>query len=62
MIETGTVEGVQQGETALDFVRFDHALKNILDGDVLTSASEMIRNGEDGAQVVRRMTPYKIKS
>ena len=57
MIETDTVERVQKSKTALDLVRLDHALENVMDGDVFALAGEVVGDGENGAQVVRGMPP-----
>jgi hypothetical protein len=39
-------------------VCFDHALEDILNGDVLALAREMVRDGEDCPQVVGRVAPW----
>ena len=57
MVETDTVEGVEERETALDLVRLDHALEDIMDGQRLALASEMIGDRENGPQVIRRVSP-----
>ena len=57
MVETNTVEGVEERETALDLVRLDHALEDLMDGQRLALASEMIGDRENGPQVIRRVSP-----
>jgi hypothetical protein len=42
------IEQVEQREAALDLVCFDHALEDILDGDALALACQVVRKGEDG--------------
>lgn len=62
MVETVTVEGVLEGEAALDLVGLDHGLEDILDlGDGkslgLVGAREPVGDGEDASEVVGGMTP-----
>lgn len=57
VIETDTVEGVEEGKTSLDFVSLDHTRKDVMDGELLTLTGEMIGDGEDGTQVVGWVTP-----
>ena len=57
VIETDTVEGVEEGKAPLDFVSLDHAREDVLDGELLTLTGEMVGDGEDGTQVVGRVTP-----
>jgi len=38
-------------------VRFDHALKDVLDSDVLALTRKMIGDGEDGTKIVGRVAP-----
>lgn len=52
MVETDAVERVQEGKAALNLVRLDHALENVVDRQGLTLPREMICNCEDGAKVV----------
>ena len=52
VVETDTVERVQEGEAALDLVRLDHGLENIAHQDRLALTGEMIGDGEDGTEVV----------
>jgi hypothetical protein len=58
MVEADAVERVEQREAALDLVRFDHAFENVLDGDALTLASQVIRDGEDGSKIIGRVPPW----
>jgi len=57
VVEADAIERVEQREAALDLVRFDHALEDVLNGDVLALAREMVRDGKDGAEVVGRVAP-----
>ena len=57
MVETDAVERVQEGEATLDLVRLDHALKNVVDRHRLTLPREVVRDSENGAKVVGRVTP-----
>jgi hypothetical protein len=41
----------------LDLVRFDHALEDVLDGDALALACQVVRDDEDGTEIVRRWPP-----
>ena len=52
VVETDTVERVEQGKTALNLVGLDHALKDVVNGQRLSLASEMVGNGQDGTQVI----------
>lgn len=58
VVETDTIEGVEEGEASLDLVSLDHARENIMDGELLTLTGEMISDGEDGTQVVGWMAPF----
>lgn len=66
VVETDLVEGVEEGEAALDLVGLDHGLKDLLDGDDLAvanvttgavGAGDPVGDSENGAQVVRWVTP-----
>ena len=59
MVEADTVERVEQREAALDLVRFDHALEDVLDRDGLALTRQVVRDGEDGPEVVGRVPPWK---
>lgn len=52
MVETDTVEGVEEGETALDFVGLDHALQHISDRYLLTRSGQMVGHGQDSTKIV----------
>ena len=41
----------------MDLVRFDHAFQDVLDGDALTLACQVVRDGEDGSEIVGRVPP-----
>ena len=58
MVEAGAIERVEQREATLDLVRFDHALGDVLDDDVLTLACQVVRDGKDGTAIVRRVAPF----
>jgi hypothetical protein len=57
MVEANAVERVEQGEATLDLMRFDHALENIFDGDAFVLACQVVRDGEDGTEIVGRVAP-----
>ena len=57
MIKPDTVEGVEESKATLDFVGLDHGLENVMDGQRLSLAGEVISNREDGTQVIGRMPP-----
>ena len=57
MIQTDTVVAIQEGKAALNFVRLDHALEQVFDGELLTLPRQIIRNGQDGTQVIGGMSP-----
>lgn len=61
MIESDAVERVEQGEAALDLVRFDHALEDVLDRDVFALARQVVRDGEDGPEIVGWVPPCKVR-
>lgn len=62
MVETDTVERVQEGEATLNLVRLDHAFEDVADRQRLTLPREMVGNRENSAEVVRWVTPYSIQS
>jgi len=57
VIQTDTVVAIQEGKATLNFVRLDHALEQVLDSELLTLPRQIIRNGQDGTQVIRGMSP-----
>ena len=62
MVETDTVKRVLEGEASLDLVSLDGSSENVLDSQRLLSVSDVgtadpVGNGEDGANVVGRVTP-----
>lgn len=66
VVETDLVVRVEEGQAALDLVGLDHGLEDVLDGvDLaasqvaagLVGAVDPVGDGEDGAQVVRGVTP-----
>jgi hypothetical protein len=52
MVETNAVERVEQSKTTLNFVRFDHAFEDVANGQRLSLASQVVRNGKNSAQVI----------
>ena len=67
VVEADLVVRVEQGQAALDLVGLDHGLEDVLDGEDLAAgevaaglvgAVDPVGNGEDGAQVVRGVTPF----
>jgi hypothetical protein len=58
VIETDTIEGVEEGKGTLDFMGFDHAFQDIFDSKGLTLAGQMVGDGEDGTQVIRGVSPW----
>jgi hypothetical protein len=61
VIETSTVEGIKEGETALDLVGFDHGGEYVVDRKRGTLASEVVGDGEDSTEIVRRVAPFSSK-
>jgi hypothetical protein len=59
MIETNTIVRIQKCESTLNFMGFNHPLKDILNGKMLALTSQVIGNCKNGAKVVRGMAPYK---
>ena len=47
MIKADSVERVEERETSLDLVGFDHAFQKILDRQSLAFSGEMIRDSEN---------------
>ena len=62
VVEADAVERVEQREAALDLVRFDHALEDVLDRDALTLARQVVRDGEDRTEIVGRVAPFTRES
>ena len=61
MVKANMIEWVEQCEATLDLVCFDHALENVLDGDALALACQVVRDGEDGTEIVGRVAPLKTR-
>lgn len=57
VVETNAVERVEQGKTTLNLVRFYHALEDVVNCERLSLTSEVISNGENSTQVIRRVAP-----
>lgn len=49
VIEADAVEGVEEREATLDLVGLDHGFEDVLDGQGLALAREVVGDGEDGA-------------
>ena len=58
VIQSDAVKGVQEGKLALDFMRLDHALKDIAHREGLSLTGEVIRHGKDRAQIVGWVAPF----
>ena len=61
VVEADAVERVEEREAALNLVRFDHALEDVLDRDALALARQVVRNGEDRPEIVGRVAPWENK-
>ena len=61
MIEADAIERVEQREATLDLVRFDHALEDVLDGDALALTCQVVGDGENGTEIVRRVAPFDTR-
>ena len=64
VIEADAIEAVLQRSDALDLVRLDHRRQHIANHQALlalrsTAAREIVRDGEDCAEVVGRMAPLR---
>ena len=59
MVQADAVERVQEGEAALDLVRLDHRLKDVVYSQGLALAGEMVGDCKDGPKVVGRMSPLR---
>lgn len=62
VVQSYAVERVLQGHAALDLVRHNHALEDVLDGQGSLACGDVgardpVRNGEDGTEVVRGVAP-----
>ena len=42
-------------------MRFDHAFEDVLDGDAFALACQVVRDGEDGTEIVGRVAPCNNK-
>ena len=45
----------------MDLVRFDHTFEDVLDGDAFALACQVVRDGEDGTEIVGRVAPCDNK-
>lgn len=70
MVQADLVERILESHDTLDLVCLDHGLQNVLDlqhiavAQLATSAvgaRDPVRNGENGAQVIRRVAPLSSK-
>lgn len=59
MVEADTVKRVEKCEAALDLVRFDHAFEDVLNRHALALARQVVRDGEDGSEIVGRVAPLE---
>lgn len=66
VVEADLVEGVEEGQAALNLVGLDHGLENVADGEGLAASDvaaglvgpgDPVSHSEDGAQVVRGVSP-----
>jgi hypothetical protein len=57
VVEADAVERVEKGKTTLDLVRFDHALEDVFDGDMLALACKVVGDGKNGPEIVGRVAP-----
>ena len=58
VVETDAVERIEQSQSTLNLVCFDHRLEDVLHREVLSGACKVIRNSENGSQIVRRVSPF----
>jgi hypothetical protein len=58
VVEADAVERVEQRKTALYLVRFDHALEDVFDGDMLALARKVVSDGKNGSEIVGRVAPW----
>jgi hypothetical protein len=58
VVEADAIERVEQREATLDLVRLDHTLEDVLDGDALALACQVVSDGEDGTEIVGRVAPF----
>ena len=59
VVEADAVERVEQRKTALYLVRFDHALEDVFDGDMLALARKVVSDGKNGSEIVGRVAPLE---
>lgn len=57
MIQTNTVERVQECKAALNFMSLNHCLEDLVNRDCFSSPSKMISNSQDSTQIIGGMTP-----
>lgn len=58
MVKADSVERVEEGKAALDFMGLDHCLKDVTDRQRLPLPCQMIGNSQNGTKVIRWMTPF----
>lgn len=58
MVKADSVERIQKGKSTLDFMCLDHRLEDVPHDEGLPLASQMVRYGEDSAEVIGWMTPF----
>ena len=59
MVQSDTVEGVQESETTLNLMCLDHTLQNVAHGQRLALAGKMVGDRQDSPQVVRWVPPFR---
>lgn len=57
VVEADSIERVEEGKTALNFMGLDHCLEDVTNGQRLSLTCQMIGNSQNGPKVVRWMTP-----
>jgi predicted thioredoxin/glutaredoxin len=61
VVESDAVEGVLESHAALDLVGLDHRFEDVLDLERLSSPRKVVRNGENGSEIVGGVTPLSRK-
>jgi hypothetical protein len=59
VVKADSIERVEEGKAALNFMGLDHSLKNVADRQRLSLACQMIGNSQNGPKVVGWMTPLR---
>ena len=61
MIETDSVEGIEQGKLTLNLVSLYHSFEDLADGEWLPIAGQMVCDGKNGSEIVRWVAPFSRK-